>query len=143
MKLFPSLRGRIFLTSALLAVLSIAVALYVVNRRVTNEAENALQRDMLTTGALVDQLRTTRTETYTTMARFIADVPHLKASVETNDPATVEEVAKAYPEQLNSNLLLLTNRTGTVLAMFPASPRMAASSSKKKRRNSPASDGSQ
>ena len=125
MKLFPSLRGRIFLTSALLAVLSIAVALYVVNRRVTNEAENALQRDMLTTGALVDQLRTTRTETYTTMARFIADVPHLKASVETNDPATVEEVAKAYPEQLNSNLLLLTNRTGTVLAMFPASPRMA------------------
>src|SRR5262249_56474225 len=112
--MFSSLRGRIFATSALLAVLSIGVALFVVNRRDTDEAENALQRDMLTTGALVDQLRATRTQTYEMMARFIADVPHLKAAVATNDPKTVEEEAKDYPAQLNSNLLLVTNKSGAV-----------------------------
>jgi len=125
MTLFSSLRSRIFVATALLAVLSIGVALFIVNRRVTNEAESALQRDMVNTGALVDQLRTTRTQTYTMMARFIADVPHLKASVATNDPKTVEEEAKDYPAQLNSNLLLVTNKTGAVLATFGASPRSA------------------
>ena len=45
--LFSSLRGRIFLASALLAVLSIAVAIYLVNVRVTREAERTLQREMV------------------------------------------------------------------------------------------------
>jgi len=125
MNLFSSLRSRIFITTALLAVLCILVALFIVNRRVTNEAESALQRDMVKTGALVDQLRTSRTQTYTMMARFIADVPHLKASVATNDPKTVEEQAKDYPAQLSSNLMLVTNKSGAVLATFGASPRSA------------------
>ena len=36
--MLSSLRGRIFLASALLAVLSIGVAIYLVNVRVTREA---------------------------------------------------------------------------------------------------------
>jgi signal transduction histidine kinase len=122
MTLVSSLRGRIFLTSALLAVLSIAVAIYLVNERVTQETEAALQRDILSTGALVDQLRTTRGQTFTTMARFMADVPHLKAAVETGDPKTVQEEAKDFPERLNSKLLLVTNKVGAVLATFGTSP---------------------
>ena len=119
---FPaSLRSRIFLTSALLAVLSIAVAIYLVNERVTQVTEAALQRDMLSTGALVDQLRTTRGQTFTMMARFIADVPHLKAAVDTGDPKTVQDEARDYPEQLKSRLLLVTNKVGGVLATFGAS----------------------
>ena len=70
-----SLRSRIFLASALLAVLSIGAAIYLVNVRVTREAETALQREIVATGALVDQLRTTRAETFTQMARLIADAP--------------------------------------------------------------------
>ena len=116
MTFVPSLRSRIFLTSALLAVLSIAVAIYLVNERVTRETEAALQRDILSTGALVDQLRTTRAQTFTTMARFIADTSLLKAAVDTNDPQTVQEAVKDYPQQLNSNLLIVTNKTGDVLA---------------------------
>ena len=122
MTFVSSLRSRIFLTSALLAVLSIAVAIYLVNARVTRETEAALQRDIQSTGALVDQLRTTRGQTFTTMARFIADVPHLKAAVDTGDPKTVQEEAESYPEQLNSKLLLVTNKVGAVLATFGASP---------------------
>ena len=127
MTFFASLRNRIFLTSALLAVLSIAVAIYLVNQRVTRETEAALQRDIRATGTLVDQLRTTRGETFTTMARVFADSSLLKAAVDTDDSATVQEVVKDYPRQLNSNLLLVTNKTGRVLALSPADAQVALS----------------
>ena len=125
MTLLSSLRGRIFLASALLAVLSIGVAIYLVNARVTNEAESALQREILSTGALVDQLRTTRTQNFTVMARLIADLPKLKAAVETNDPPTVQDIAVGYQEQLKSNLLLIQNASGRVLATVGSSPHAA------------------
>src|SRR5690606_3520532 len=55
-----SLRSRIFFACALLAVLSIGAAVYVVSVRVTAESERALQREIVTTVDLVEQLRSTR-----------------------------------------------------------------------------------
>jgi signal transduction histidine kinase len=123
--MYSSLRGRIFLASALLAVFSIAVAIYVVNVRVTREAEETLQREIVTTSALVDQVRTTRTEAFTQMARFIADAPKVKAAVDTNDPPTVQDIASGYQNQLQSTLLLVTNRSGAVLATVGATAQAA------------------
>jgi signal transduction histidine kinase len=108
---------RIFLASALLAVLTCGVALFVVNRRVTNEGERSLQREILATGALVDQLRTSRTETYTITARLIADSSTLKAAVTTDDAPTVQNDLRKYGPLLNSaNLLLVTDARGGVMA---------------------------
>ena len=125
MNLLSSLRSRIFLTSALLAVLSIGVAIYVVNVTVTREAESALDREIEATGALVEQLRTTRAQTFTMMARLIADTPKLKAAVDTNDPATVQPPLEdiASQNQLTTNLLLVTNTAGNVLAAIGVPPR--------------------
>ena len=127
MTVFSSLRSRIFLTSALLAVLSIAVAIYVVNVRVTREAERGLLREIMSTGTLVDQLRTTQSQTFTTMARLAADNPRLNAAAFTNDPQTVQDTVENYLRQLklSSNLLLITNKSGGVLAVVGASPRTA------------------
>src|SRR5215510_13494668 len=99
MTLLSSLRSRIFLTSALLAVLSIGAAIYLVSVRVTRELENSLQREIRSTGTLVEQLRTTRAQTFTMMARLIADAPRMKAAVDTNDPATVQDNANDYQHQ--------------------------------------------
>lgn len=126
MKLLSSLRSRIFLASAMLAVLCIGVAIYLVNVRVTEEAERTLQREIVAAAALVDNLRTTRTETFTQMARFIADAPPLKAAVDTNDPPTVQEIANRYQDQVKSNLLLVTNREGGVLATVGGAARTTA-----------------
>jgi signal transduction histidine kinase len=126
MRALSSLRSRIFLASALLAVLCIGVAIYLVNVRVTEEAERTLQREIVAAAALVDNLRTTRTETFMQMARFIADAPPLKAAVDTNDPPTVQEIANRYQDQVKSNLLLVTNKAGGVLATVGASARTAA-----------------
>ena len=123
--ILSSLRNRIFLTSALLAVLSIGAAIYLVSVRVTRELEESLQHEIRSTGQLVEQLRTTRAQTFAMSARLIADAPTLKAAVDTNDPATVQNNATIYQNQLNSNLLLVTNKTGEVLATVGASPRAA------------------
>ena len=125
MTLLSSLRSRIFLTSALLAVLSIGAATVLVSVRVRRELEVSLNRDLASTGTLVEQLRTTRTQTFTTMARLIADAPKLKAAVDTNDPATVQNTAIDYQDQLHSNLLLITNKAGQVMATVGAPDRVA------------------
>jgi len=44
MTILSSLRSRIFLASALLTVLAIGAAVYLVNARVSEEAERTLQR---------------------------------------------------------------------------------------------------
>src|SRR5260221_7974501 len=126
MTFFSTLRSRIFLASALLAVLCIGVAIYLVNVRVTAEAERTLERAIVSASALVDNLRTTRTETFMQMARFIADAPPLKAAVDTNDPPTVQGIADRYQNQVKSNLLLVTNKSGDPLATVGASPRPPA-----------------
>lgn len=122
MTILASLRGRIFLTSALLAVLSIGAAIYLVSVRVTRELEAALKREMASTGTLVEQLRSTRAQTFVTMARLIADAPKLKAAVDTNDPPTVQDNAEGYQSQLQSSLLLVTNKSGQVLATVGTTP---------------------
>ena len=121
-----SLRSRIFLSSAALAVLCIGVALYLVNVQVTLEAERTLEREIVATGAQIDQLRAERTRTFTLMAHLLADLPKLKAAIETNDPPTVQEIAGQYQSQLNASLVVLTNRAGGLLYTVGGSPRAAA-----------------
>jgi signal transduction histidine kinase len=126
MKMLSSLRSRIFLASALLAVLCIGVAIYLVNATVTAEAERTLEREIVATGAQIDQLRAERTQTFTLMARLIADLPKLKAAIETNDPPTVQDIAGEYRAQLKASLVLVTNRGGELLYSAGGSPRAAA-----------------
>ena len=126
MKMLSSLRSRIFLASALLAVLCIGVAISLVNVTVTQEAERTLEREIIATGAQVDQLRSERTQTFTLMARLIADLPKLKAAMETNDPPTVQDIARGYQSQLQASLLMVTNKAGEVLFAAGGSPRAAA-----------------
>ncbi len=125
MRILSSLRSRIFLASALLAVLCIGVAISLVNVTVTKEAERTLEREIIATGAQVDQLRAERTQTFTLMARLIADQPTLKAGIATNDPLTVKGIAAGYQAQLNASMVLVTNNRGEVLYAVGGSPRAA------------------
>ena len=125
MRLLSSLRSRVFLASAVLAVLCIATAIYIVNGQVTREAERTLEREIVATSAQVDQLRAERAQTFTLMARLIADLPKLKAAIETDDPPTVQNIASEYQAQLRASLVLVTNRSGRVLYAAGGSPRSA------------------
>jgi signal transduction histidine kinase len=111
-----SLTNRIFLASAALAVMSIGAAVYFVSFTTTRQAEAELQRGLIEAGTLVDQQCATLVQNLTVMARLVADAPRLKAAVDTDDPPTVRPIARDYQQQLHAALLVLTGRTGNVLA---------------------------
>jgi signal transduction histidine kinase len=116
MKLFSSLTNRIFLASALLAIATTGVAVYVVGARATHEAEAELGRGLADAATQVLQQQRALAGRYVVFARLLADLPRLKSAVETQDPPTVEKIAANYRQQVDADLLLVTGRSGTQLA---------------------------
>jgi signal transduction histidine kinase len=123
-----SLTNRIFLASTLLATLSLGVVFYFVNAGVYAQAEEELRRDLDDAATLVEQHRVTLTETFSRMARLVADLPRLKAAVETGDSPTVQPIAEEYGKAMNPDLLVVTDPQGSVLASagttMPALPAL-------------------
>ena len=116
MKPFSTLTNRIFLASAALAVVSIGVAITIVNVRVTRQGEEELKRGLEEAGRLVDQYHRMRLESALRMARLVADQPKLKAVVDLADPPTVEPLARDAQGQVGSALIMVVHRAGRVLA---------------------------
>jgi signal transduction histidine kinase len=115
MPLTSSLTNRIFVACTLLATLSLGFAFYYVNARATSEAEAELRRGLNEAGILVDQNRVDLTDTFTRLARLVADLPKLKAAVETGDAPTVQPLADEYRDQVKADVLVLTGRHGALL----------------------------
>ncbi|MBI2827756.1 MAG: hypothetical protein HYX77_00615 [Acidobacteria bacterium] len=115
MRAASSLSNRVFLACTLLAMLSLGFAFYFVDERASNEAEADLRRGLAEAGTLVDHYGATRTDHFTRLARVVADLPKLKAAVETGDPPTVQPLADEYRAEVNADLLVLTGRSGGVL----------------------------
>jgi len=124
MTLLSSLRSRMFLASAVLAVVCIGIAIFIVNAQVTREAEHTIEREIVATSAQVEQLRNERAQNSTVMARLIADLPKLKAAMSTDDPPTVQDIARGYQKQIKANVMFVTNKNGQVLYAAGGSPRI-------------------
>ena len=122
MNVFSSLTNRIFFATALLAALSMGVAIFIVNRAVTKQGALELQRGINETGTLVDEYRKFSFEAFTRDARLIADLPVLKAAVDTRDPATLEPIARDLQSQLaNADLFAIADDRGRMLVRLGTS----------------------
>jgi signal transduction histidine kinase len=115
MRALGSLTNRIFLASALLASVSIGAGVYFVSNRLRSEAEIELERDLVEAGKLVEQERTALLESFLVTAQLIADLPLLKAALDTRDATTVQPITDRYRAMAGCDLLALTDRAGTVL----------------------------
>jgi signal transduction histidine kinase len=115
MRLLSSLQNRIFLASATVAVLSIAFPMHFVTSRLEREVEAELERGLGESASLVEQQHASRLQTNVLLARLIADLPKLKAAVDTNEPTTVQPLAADYRELVGSDLFAVANRSGEVL----------------------------
>ena len=121
MNVFSSLTNRIFFATTLLAVIFTGAAIYIVNRSVTEQAEEELRRGLQEAATLVEEYRTILFDNFNRDARFIADLPKLKAAVDTRDPVTVKPIAEDYQEQLaNADLFAVADRQGQVLVRLGA-----------------------
>jgi signal transduction histidine kinase len=116
MRLVSSLTNRIFLACTVVAALSLGLVFTVVNARASREAEAELRRGLVEAGRLVDEHRATLSDTFIRLARLIADLPKLKAAVETGDPPTVQPLAEEYAQQMHADVVLLSSPQGRVLA---------------------------
>ncbi len=118
MRLFSSLTNRIFVASALLAVVSIGVGIYNVNVAVTRQAEQELERGLDEARTLIEEHRRVQVEHFTQQARLIADLPKLKAAVEPGDGPTARGVVEGYQRELAADLFMVTDRRGRVLVQL-------------------------
>ena len=116
-RIASSLTNRIFIASTLLAIVSLGLAFYFVNARVSSEAEADLRRSLTEAATLVDLRRENLTDTFRTMARLVADIPKLKASMADADAATAQPVADEYRRLISADLLVLTDPHGGVLGV--------------------------
>src|SRR5262245_7750673 len=116
MTVFSSLTNRIFFASAALTVLAIAVAVYRVNVAVTAQAEKELRRGLEEAGTQLEENRTTLFGHLAKEARLVADLSNFKAALTTKDPETVQQLAKQYQVRIGSDLLVVTDPAGRVLA---------------------------
>ena len=116
MRILRSLSNRIFLATALMAILSIGLAILIVNVAVTRQAEEELARGLESAAAQVEQNRDLLVEQLALQARLIADLPKLKAAVEVNHAPTLAPIAEDYQRQTGTDLFVVTNATGDILA---------------------------
>jgi hypothetical protein len=116
--MLKSLSNRIFLASALLAVLSIGAALYLVNVVVTRQAEAELEESLIEAGELVTQFQSLFFTALLREARIVADVSRLKAAVDTKHGPTVAPLAAEYLEAVQADVLVVTHRNGSVLSVI-------------------------
>lgn len=116
MRVLGSITNRIFLACALLAMLSIGAAVYFVSARMTTQTEQELLGDLTEAATLVNDQRRTQFENFARTARLIADLPKLKAAIDT-DPPTLAPIARDYQEQSGADLLIITDHDGHELAI--------------------------
>jgi signal transduction histidine kinase len=120
MSIFSSLSNRIFVATALLAVLSIGAAVYSVNVWVTAQVEQDLRAGLEEAATHVENYRSTLLEHFRREARLVADLPKLKAVVYEDHPPTVLPIASDYRQQLNADLIVITGPSRQVLAAIGA-----------------------
>ncbi len=120
MRPLSSLRQRIFLACTLVAVLSAVLAGQVVTARVVREVDAELLHGLERSARLVRQQEAARGREVGNAARLLADLPRLKAALETGDAPTVEPLAHDYQARVEADVLALGDRHGRLLARVGA-----------------------
>ncbi len=128
MGFLASLTNRIFLATALLVVVSIVAAMLVVNAAVTSQAEEELRRGLGEAAQLVEDSRRQLVDQFTREAELVADLPRLKAAVETRHPPTVLPIAADYSQHIGADLFVVTTPRGEVLAAIGGGEEAAGDS---------------
>jgi signal transduction histidine kinase len=126
-RVLGSITNRIFLASALLAMLSIGAAVFFISARMTRETEAELQRDLTEAATLVDEQRRTQFDNVARTTRLIADLPKFKAALATGDRPTLDPIAADYQLQVSADLLMVSGRRGELVSVFGESATLDAS----------------
>ncbi len=124
-----SLRTKFLLSLVLISALITTAVLLVVRYRVQLRVRADLTAALDTSIVTFDRLQQQREETLERSAALLAALPPLKALMTSADPATIQDASATFWQLSGSQLFVLANRDGAIVAFHSATtpfPRDAA-----------------
>jgi len=114
-------------TKFLLSMVAVSAALtfttlLVVRRTVQREVREGIQRDLQNSVSAFHSFQKQREVTLERSAALLADLPNVRALMTTHDPATIQDASRDLWQLAGSDLLLLADSSGRVMAL-QASPQ--------------------
>src|SRR5690348_17892193 len=117
-----SLRTKFLLSLALISALLTSTTLLLVRYRVQlhvrQEIDQALRNPVITFESLQQQ----RESTLERSAALVATLPPLKAVMTSRDMATIQDASAMFWDLSGSQLFVLVDRSGTVVAIHTSTP---------------------
>ncbi len=115
------LRTRFLLSMVLITVGLTALSLLVVRHSVQNHVREGIVQDLRTSVTTFQNFQRDREAMLTHSAELVADLPITRAIMTAHDPATIQDASKDVWPLTGSDLLVLANRDGTVVALHTKS----------------------
>ncbi|MGA8623042.1 MAG: ATP-binding protein [Candidatus Sulfotelmatobacter sp.] len=115
------LRTRFLLSMVLITVALTALSLLVVRHSVQNHVREGIVQDLRTSVTTFQNFQRDREVMLTHSAELVADLPITRAIMTAHDPATIQDASKDVWPLTGSDLLVLANRNGTVVALHTKS----------------------
>ena len=114
-------------TKFLLSMVAVSAALtfttlLVVRHTVQQEVRLGIQRDLENSVSAFHNFQKQREVTLERSAALLADLPNVRALMTTHDPATIQDASRDLWQLAGSDLLLLADSSGKVMAL-QATPR--------------------
>src|SRR6202161_4383800 len=109
-------------TKFLLSMVSVSAALtfptlLLVRNTVQQEVRLGIQRDLQNSVSAFHNFQKQREITLERSAALLADLPNVRALMTTHDPATIQDASRDLWKIAGSDLLLLANSSGRVMAL--------------------------
>jgi signal transduction histidine kinase len=115
-----------FLLSMLLVTLAVTFAsLLIVRHRVNLQVYRQIEEDLRNSLATFQEFHRQREANLHRSAQLLAALPSLKALMTTRDAATIQDGSGDFQTLSGSDLLVLANRSGHVVALHTASGRLS------------------
>jgi signal transduction histidine kinase len=116
-------------TKFLLSMVAVSAALtfttlLVVRHTVQEEVRLGIQRDLQNSVSAFQNYQKQREVTLERSAELLADLPDVRALMTTHDPATIQDASRDLWQHAGSDLLLLADSSGKVMALQAAPPEI-------------------
>jgi signal transduction histidine kinase len=124
--------GRVRIRTKLLLVLLLissalgCASLLIVRQSVENHVRQALENDLVVSISTFQDQQQLREKTLIQSAQLVANLPSLKALMTTSDVRTIDDAANDFWHLSGSDIFVLTNRSGNVVALRAKRPGVTA-----------------
>ena len=118
------LRTKFLLSMVVVSAALTFTTLLVVRYTVQQRVRVGIQRDLENSVSAFHNFQRQREETLERSAALLADLPNVRALMTTHDPATIQDASRDLWHLAGSDLLLLADSSGRVMALQTAPPEI-------------------